>query len=123
MPRIKWHVRKKQHDLDTNSLLAKHSPNYFDWEVITLFYSTMHHVDAAICKKRSTGTAIPEPQNHKQRRKLIVKHFRPIASDYKMLDVLSQWARYQEVVITPNIVSTAKSLHSKVVAYLQNYVP
>lgn len=123
MPRIKWHVNKKQHDLDTNSLLAKHSPNYLDWEVITLFYSVLHHVDAAICKNRSTGTVIPEPQNHKQRRKLIVKHFRPIAVDYKMLDVLSQWARYEEVAITPDIVSTAKSLYSNVVAYLQNYVP
>jgi len=83
----------------------------------------MHHVDAAICKKRSTGTAIPEPKIHKQRRKLVVKHFRQIATEYKMLEKISQWARYYEVKITPNIVSAARTSYSKITSYLKNYVP
>jgi hypothetical protein len=94
-----------------------------DWEVITLFYSAMHHVDAAIFKLRLTGTNIPEPQDHKQRRKLIVKFFRQIATDYKMLESISRWARYEEVKITPNMVNTARSLYSNIISYLQHFVP
>jgi len=123
VPRLKWHLYKKQHDFDTNSLLTSHSPDYLDWEVIALFYSVMHHVDAAICQKRSTGIIIREPIDHKQRRKLVVRHFRPIATDYKMLGSLSQWARYEEVTITHHILSTARSLYCSIMSYLQRYVP
>jgi hypothetical protein len=123
VPRINWHLYKKQHDLDANKLLASNSPRYMDWEVITLFYSAMHNVDAAMCKLRQLGTAIPEPHNHKERRKLILKFFKQIASDYRMLEHISQWARYEEVMITPSIVSTARSLYSNITSHLRNFVP
>jgi len=123
MPRLDWHIHKKQHDKDTNSLLVIHSPNYSDWEVITLFYSAMHHVDAAICKIRSTGIQIPEPIDHKHRRKIVAKHLGRVATEYGMLESISQWARYQEVAISNEIVDAAKSLYSDVISYLRNYVP
>jgi hypothetical protein len=123
MPRLDWHINKRQHDLDTSTLLSRNSPNYLDWEVVTLFYSALHYVDSAICKKRLTGVPIPEPSDHKHRRKLVVKHFRPIATDYSTLEGISRWARYQEVVITPTMVGTAQSLHSSIVTYVQNNFP
>lgn len=123
MPSINWHLYKKQHDLDANKLFVSNSPRYIDWEVITLFYSAMHNVDAAICKIRQLGTAIPEPHSHKERRKLILKFFRQIADDYGMLEHISRWARYEEVIITPNILSTARSLYSSIISYLRNFVP
>ena len=91
--------------------------------MITLFYSALHYVDSAICRKRLTGVPIQEPSDHKHRRKLVVRHFRHIATDYSMLEGISQWARYHEVVITPTMVDTAKSLYSNIVAYVQSNFP
>jgi hypothetical protein len=123
MPQVNWHIIKRLHDLDTSNLLSSNSPNYLDWEVITLFYSALHYVDCAICKKRLAGAPVPEPVDHKHRRKLVVKHFRPIATDYSMLESISQWARYEGVVITPTMVGTAKSIYSSIVTYLQTNFP
>ena len=122
MPRIAWHVDKKLHDLDTSNLLTGHSPRYTDWEIITLFYSAMHHVDAAFCQIRSRGMNIPEPINHMHRRKLISQYLSPIAVDYDMLETLSRWARYEEVTILPAYVTEARSLHTGITNFLRDYV-
>lgn len=122
MPRIAWHVSKKQHDLDTSDFLTGYSPTYTDWEIITLFYSAMHHVDATFCHMRSSGMPIPEPINHLHRRKLIAQYLNPIVTDYGMLEGLSRWARYEEVTIVPSYVTEARSLHTNIRNHLRNYV-
>lgn len=123
MPRINWHVAKKKNDLDASNIISLHSTNHLDWEIITLFYSVLHHVDSVFCERRSTGLTIPEPKDHKERRKLVVRHLTQIADDYKVLDALSQWARYEEVQITPQILTEAKNCYSSIVSFLQRYVP
>ena len=123
MPRFSWHIYKKQHDYDTNQLLNSYTPNYSDWEVITLFYSAMHYVDAAISKLRSSGLNVPEPKKHEVRNKIVVKFFKTIANDYKMLYHISRWARYEEVKIDSNILKTAISSYNNVVRNLSSIVP
>jgi hypothetical protein len=122
LPRIAWHVDKKAHDLNTSNVLTRHSPTYADWEIITLFYSAMHHVDATFCQIRSAGTPIPEPRNHMHRRKLIARHLSSIVVDYDVLEGLSRWARYEEVTIVPAYVTEARSLHTSIMNYLRRYV-
>jgi hypothetical protein len=123
LPTENWHIYKKKHDFETSQFLSNASPKYLDWEVITIFYSAMHLIDSAICKIRLTGTVIPEPKNHKERRKLVARHLACVATEYGMLENISQWARYEEVVIDNNILDSANTLYSEILTYLSIPLP
>jgi hypothetical protein len=124
LPRLDWHIYKKQHDYDTNQLLSRYTSKYLDWEVVTLFYSAMHWVDAVICELRlNKKIKIPEPKEHETRNKIVVKFLKPIANEYKTLYHISRWARYEEVKIDLSILSAAKSSYDNIVKKLRSMFP
>jgi len=113
LPRRDWHTYKHDHNIEAYNFLNK-TIEFTDWKVVVLFYATLHDVDAFF-----SSLPIPKhPKRHRERRKLVTQHLRPIAQEYYILYELSRWARYEELNITQQFVNTAYESYSKVHSYL-----
>jgi len=66
MPTIQEHIDKAEHnELMARSLIHSDAVDYFDWVVISLFYSALHYVDAYLIRYHA------EPRSHEERREFI----------------------------------------------------
>lgn len=61
-----WHAQKSRHNYETYEYLNRKSPDYADWEVISLFYSACKLVDA--CRIRDGKTKL---SNHMKRNSMV----------------------------------------------------
>lgn len=110
LPHFNWHDGKKQHDFDASRFLSSSTNRFFDWEVVSLFYSALHYVDSFLSKKWK----IDEIYDHRERNQM-VRYFLPILKkDYRLLYHLSRDARYDQVSIGQNDVNVAKTWYSNI---------
>ncbi len=54
---------------------------------------------------------------------LFSRYLACVATEYGMLENISQWARYEEVVIDNNIIDAANTLYTDILTYLSRYLP
>jgi hypothetical protein len=97
LPNYHWHKTKCGHNLDTNHYLAQKTAQFFDWEIVTLFYCAVHAVDsffATSLDPRRFPYRFRHPKEHGLRNKMVSKHLGPIANEYVLLYELGRTARY-----------------------------
>lgn len=103
MPCCAWHEGKKQQDFRASMHLAL-AGNFFDWEIITLFYSALHYVDSFL----ANAFSIEYVRDHKERKNLIMSLLSITEKDYRMLYHLGRDARYTDVPIGKRELAEAK---------------
>lgn len=75
---------------------------YTEWEITVMFYSALHYVSAFLSSRGE------HPENHYQRRKLVVQ-LTSIAAEYENLQQASQEARYDFVEFSPERVEQLRT--------------
>jgi hypothetical protein len=107
VPDKTWHLAKKEHNLDTRTYLES-GTKYLDWEVVTLFYSAVHFVDAYLA---TVGTFGKHPTSHSQqngRNDMVRRYLGIVEAEYMCLYRLSRGARYGPQSIQPEDVDDAE---------------
>lgn len=118
MPDKAWHLVKKDHDLDARTHIQT-GQKFYDWEVIALFYSALHYIDAYLA---TLTPPILDPGSHRWRNKFVTQHLPSVAVDYGKLFQLSKDARYGPTVIQQKHVAQGVTWHTSVVSFLARKV-
>lgn len=85
---MSWHSKQSAHNRDAYAYLSE-SARYADWEITTLFYSTLHMIDEHLFSK--TGKT---PGSHTGRNKQIKRELGHIHGDYYKFYALCKKVRY-----------------------------
>lgn len=111
------HRNKAAHNLALSTDLTAHGDEYRDWQVISVFYSAVHWVQAYLRAKTSTY-----PQTHEERDRLIytTPALKPIYPHYQELKSLSVTARYTCLPINDREVSDARANHEAIANHIVN---
>ena len=91
MPNYQWHDKKKIGDFAASQFLGTNSGTFVDWEIITLFYSSLHYVDSFLSESQSLDYFMG---GHDARKKFIIAFLPIIEANYRLLRHLSEDARY-----------------------------
>ena len=97
MPAESQHLNQADRNESCFQSLSRLGPSRFtEWEVITLFYSALHHIEAYLARN---GIDFPHPLKHAERRSEMVRHpdLDPILENYFSLHDYSEDARYNLV--------------------------
>ena len=95
MPSESQHLSQADRNEDCFQSLTGLDPSRFtDWEVVTLFYSALHYVEAYLARN---GVIHPHPKRHAHREEEMVRHAEldAITENYLSLRNYSQDARYE----------------------------
>jgi hypothetical protein len=109
MPSNFIHKTKASKNFCVYDFLDNSSNNFYDWESVILFYSSLHLVDAFFSN-------LPDPihpRNHKYRNKMVSRHLGPYASDYLYAHKISRLARYSNFPITANMKESCLECYKK----------
>jgi hypothetical protein len=118
VPTKQWHIQKKDANLEASKHLQLAGGKFPDWEITTLFYSALQYVDAYFA-----DCANPEhPARHSRRRKLVSKFLQPVAVEYRLLNELSEGARYEAFTPQQSDVNAALGWYSTIQNFLQKLV-
>jgi hypothetical protein len=109
MPGESFHARKRQHDFDASKLIERSSTSFFDWQIITLFYSALHYVDYYLAKAYSK-----HPYGHSNRKDDVMLYLPSVERDYRILRALSDDARYHDVPIGQQELSKANGCYEQI---------
>lgn len=90
MATIKAHLDKAAHDEALFNFL-KEKGDYLDWQVVTLFYATLHKVQAML---RIAGYPEMDTDSHVKVKNILKSAFPSIGVDYTLLLSLSHASRY-----------------------------
>jgi hypothetical protein len=103
----------RKHDLDKST--------FNEWAVVTLFYSSLHYVDAVLSLDTDLPDELRDPANHLIRNKAVsqCKALLPIASKYLQLSEHSRKARYDQTCFRKGIL---KDIKSNLFEPIQNHV-
>jgi hypothetical protein len=118
VPTKQWHLQKKQSNLEASKQLQLATGKFLDWEITTLFYSALQYVDAYFAEIVNPV----HPTRHSRRRKLVSKFLQPIAVEYRLLNELSEGARYEAFTPQQSDVQAAWGWHSTIENFLQKIV-
>lgn len=113
MPNYAWHNGKKIHDFEASNFLGTNPAKFSDWELVTLFYSALHHVDSYL----SNAFGIDYVSDHDVRKGYVRTFLPQINKIYLVLYYLSRDARYNLTVGTPEL-SRAKSCYAQITKVL-----
>ena len=93
----------RKHDLDKST--------FNEWAVITLFYSSLHHVDAILGQDTTLSDELRDPDNHRKRRDAVLqcKALLPIVNKYLQLSERSWQARYYHTFFEEGVLGNAKT--------------
>lgn len=94
MPSEGRHIgQAHRNELCYESLSALNPTRFTEWEVITLFYSALHYLEAYLARN---GIDYPHPEKHGERKTEISKHsaLDSIFANYLSLHDYSENARY-----------------------------
>jgi len=93
----------RKHDLDKST--------FNEWAVVTLFYSSLHYVDAVLSLDTDLPDALRDPDNHFFRNQAVsqCKALLPIASKYLQLSDRSREARYNQTFFREGILNDIKT--------------
>lgn len=80
----------RKNDLDNTT--------FNEWAVVTLFYSSLHYIDAVLSQDTSLPNSLRDPNSHDDRKKAILActALRPIRAKYLNLSDRSWQARYYQ---------------------------
>ncbi|HEV2120506.1 MAG TPA: hypothetical protein VGS11_10465 [Candidatus Bathyarchaeia archaeon] len=117
MPTLQWQKLKNTHDFTAYQFLRTTTPTYLDWEVIAIFYSMLHLVDAYLIHAHNLT-----PANHKERNTFVRTLIRPIRREYDELRDLSEKARYKANLVDIER-DHALDLRRVIEAYLKPRIP
>jgi hypothetical protein len=109
MPDYAWHDVKKVHDFSASNFLATSPNKFLDWEITTLFYSVLHHVDSYL----SNAWGIENVLDHDQRKEYVSSFLPTIKKVYLLLYYMSRHARYDSTIGTSEL-AKAKSYYAQV---------
>ena len=93
----------RKHNLDKST--------FNEWSVITLFYSSLHYIDAILSLDINLPDELRDPQDHDKRRTAIsqCKALLPIASKYFQLSNRSWQARYIQTFFREGFLNDTKT--------------
>jgi len=93
----------RKYDLDTST--------FNEWAVVTLFYSSLHYVDAVLSQDIDLSDELRDPGNHLIRSEAVskCKSLLPIASKYLQLSDRSREARYNQTYFKEGILNDIKT--------------
>jgi hypothetical protein len=118
VPTKQWHLQKKETNFQASKQLELATGKFLDWEITTLFYSALQYVDAYFA-----DFVNPEhPARHSRRRKLVSRFLQPVAVEYRMLNELSEGARYETFTPQQSDAQAALSWYSAIQNFLQKIV-
>lgn len=106
------HNFKYKNGKEVNVYLNNDNPKYRDWEVISLFYSSLHLVEN-YCENH--GIVIP--RSHSQREEVVSRYLSEIEIAYLELYTLSKNARYESLIGDDELI-TAKNDYDSIEAYV-----
>lgn len=114
------HRDKATHNLGLSTELKVHGDEYRDWQVISVFYSAVHWVQAYLRAKTSSY-----PQTHEERDRLIhsTPALKPIYRYYQELKSLSVTARYTCLPINDKEVGDARANHASIANHIASLLP
>ena len=95
MPSESQHLQQADRNESCFQSLSGLNPSRFtEWEVITLFYSALHYVEAYLARN---GHMFPHPKKHAERTSELLRHpdLDPIVENYLSLHDYSENARYE----------------------------
>ena len=96
MPTLEEHLAKAEHNEATFLYLALQSSIYLDWQIVCLFYSALHYIDAYLHFVQAVGAT--HPRSHRRRRDLALHHLEvALVQDYDALQDQSEDARYNAI--------------------------
>ncbi len=93
----------RKHDLDKST--------FNEWAVVTLFYSSLHYIDAVLSLDTDLPDELRDPDSHRTRRDAVLqcKALLPIASKYLQLSDRSWQARYNQTFFREGILNDIKA--------------
>jgi len=115
LPDKQWHLQKKDSNLLAKAQLAISAGQFWDWEITILFYAALHYVDSFF----SELTPPEHPKKHGKRRKLVGNHLNPIAEDYRLLNALSENARYESFTPRQSDIDEAWKYYQNIQTFMQ----
>ena len=89
MPVESWHRSKSAHDSATSQYLRNETDQYLDWETVTLFYSSLHMIDALLSRRNI------HPDGHDDRNRCVRTFLKEIRQPYVSLYHTARRARYE----------------------------
>jgi len=102
------------------------SDSFFnEWGIVTLFYSSVHYVDAVLSQDSSLPDNLRDPMDHHNRNSAISKctALLPIASKYLQLSEYSRDARYNQTFFEEGILNNIKTnLFDPIQIHIRNYL-
>lgn len=103
----------RKHDLDKST--------FNEWAVVTLFYSSLHYIDAVLSLDITLSDKLRDPNKHTLRKQAIsqCKSLLPIAREYFELSDRSWEARYNQTFFREGILNDIKA---KLYEPIQNHV-
>ena len=92
----------RKHDLDKST--------FNEWAVVTLFYSSLHYVDAVLSQDTALPDELRDPDKHYKRRDAVLqcKALLPIVNKYLQLSERSWQARYNQTYFKEGILNDVK---------------
>lgn len=106
MPNRALHLQKAQRNEEFAHCLRNYTAcsDYYDWEVVGIFYAALHLVDARLA---SSGI---HPRNHAKRNQEVENRLRFIGAEYLALYNMARDARYKpQKHITPEDADKART--------------
>jgi len=93
----------RKYDLDNST--------FNEWAIVTLFYSSLHYVDAVLSQDSSLPSDLRDPPNHEKRRDAVLKcaALLPIVNKYLQLSERSRQARYDRTSFKEGILNDIKT--------------
>ncbi|GIU72363.1 MAG: hypothetical protein KatS3mg003_1842 [Candidatus Nitrosocaldaceae archaeon] len=114
---IKYYKQKSKYNNDTANYLSKANSPYYDWEIVTIFYSTLLLIDAYFIKDLNK-----RPSNHKERNSYVDIFLPGIKDKYKELFYMSITARYEPTNMSLQLRNKAYKLYNDISKYLYQYI-
>jgi hypothetical protein len=93
----------RKYDLDNST--------FNEWAVVTLFYSSLHYVDAVLSQDSSLPSYLRDPRDHENRRDAVLKctALLPIVNKYLQLSERSRQARYNRTFFEEGALNNIKT--------------
>jgi len=93
----------RKYDLDKST--------FNEWAVVTLFYSSLHYVDAVLSQDASLPDDLRDPRSHHKRKDAVLqcKALLPIEKEYFQLSDRSWQARYNQTFFREGILEDIKT--------------
>ncbi|KAA2283742.1 hypothetical protein [Candidatus Nitrosocosmicus sp. SS] len=113
-----WHIKKSNHNIDACNYMNVKTPQYMDWEVVSIFYSSLHLINAYFEK---FNPPVPSKHNFRNERVRRDPNLTKIRAPYLSLYTVSRSVRYDRDVSNDSEVKAAMRDYNLIKNHLKNY--